>query len=223
MRRYGFRTRLGIGILILSRATLVAAQPVTSDLLGRDVPRDAVTVAPPVGPNPAPVQTGQQARHGNPLWEVPIKNLTATRDRPVFSPSRRPPPPVVAVTPHVPPRPPEKPARPQLTLLGTVLSAAEEGRAVNAADGIGVFLDQTNSIVVRLKTGDYHNGWFLRSVQGREATLQKDRETVVLALPTRGTEPVLGVRPAFANISGVESTGDSFGTPPLKLLFDQYH
>jgi hypothetical protein len=41
-----------------------------------------------------------------------------------------------------------------------------------------------------LKTGDYHNGWFLRSVQAREVTLQNDRETVVLALPARGTERV---------------------------------
>src|SRR5258708_33146709 len=32
---------------------------------------------------------------GNPLWAVPLDALSMTRERPLFSPSRRPPPPVV--------------------------------------------------------------------------------------------------------------------------------
>jgi hypothetical protein len=30
---------------------------------------------------------------GNPLWALPLKQLSITRERPIFSPSRRPPPP----------------------------------------------------------------------------------------------------------------------------------
>src|SRR5438045_3679915 len=41
------------------------------------------------------------AQSGNPLWTIPLASLTATRERPIFTPSRRPPPPVqpIAVTP----------------------------------------------------------------------------------------------------------------------------
>src|SRR5262245_42616607 len=71
---------------------------------------------------------------GNPLWAIPLKNLSATRERPIFSASRRPPPPAVKVAPYVPPSPPAKPAEPdtpRLSLLGTISSGEE---------GIGIFL-----------------------------------------------------------------------------------
>ena len=58
---------------------------------------------------------------GNPLWGVPIDKLTATRERPLFTASRRPPaPPVAPEPPAEPPPPPAEPERPQLTLVGTV-------------------------------------------------------------------------------------------------------
>src|SRR5216684_625555 len=51
---------------------------------------------------------------GNPLWALPLKQLSTTRDRPIFSPSRRPPPPAtptyvapVAVRQQVKPAEPE--------------------------------------------------------------------------------------------------------------------
>src|SRR5262249_7544809 len=52
-----------------------------------------------------------------------------------------------------------------------------------------VFLDQTTRDIVRLRTGESHVGWVLRSVKGREATLQKDRETILLALPAPNDIP----------------------------------
>jgi len=182
---------------MLGGATLAAAQPVANDEFKR-----------------APAQMVQPERRGNPLWEIPIRNLTATRARPIFSPSRRPPPPIAVAAPYVPPRLPVRPASPQLNLVGTVL---------NATDGIGVFLDQTNNNVVRLKTGDYHNGWILRSVQGREATLQSDRETVVLALPARGAERT-GVPSANTNtnISAIHPATDSQGKPAPKFQLEKY-
>ncbi len=192
MRRFGLCAGLGAVLLMLDGASVVAAQQIENDLSGRDISSGAMTVGPPVAwterPDKAPMQAVQSNGRGNPLWEIQVKTLTATRDRPIFSPSRRPPPPVAVAAPYIPPRLPVKPASPQLALLGTVLGTAEETGAVNAADGLGVFLDQASNTVVRLKTGDYHNGWLLRSVQGREATLQNDRDTVVLALPARGAE-----------------------------------
>ena len=76
---------------------------------------------------------------GNPLWSVPITSLSATRERPLFSPSRRPPPPPpVPPTAYVPPVPqqpkPVEPDHPPLSLVGTVTGGIEQ---------IGIFLDHT--------------------------------------------------------------------------------
>jgi len=46
-----------------------------------------------------------------------------------------------------------------------------------------VFLDQATNNVVRLKTGQDHQGWVLRSVKGREVTLEKNKRSATLALP----------------------------------------
>jgi hypothetical protein len=114
----------------------------------------------------------------NPLWAIPLKELSATRERPIFSPSRRPPPPAAAAAPYIPPPPkPVEPERPQLALVGTI--AGED-------EAFAIFLDQTTNTVVRLKLGDHHRGWMLRQVLGREAVLQKDSLTSVLALPSPG-------------------------------------
>lgn len=132
----------------------------------------AVTSAAPARDSAAKLQGG------NPLWGVPLRQLSATRERPLFAPSRRPPPPPVAaiVAPKIaPPAPkPAEPEKPQLALVGTI---AGEG------ESIGVFVDQAARAVVRLKTGENHNGWVLRGVQKREVTLEKGREKAVLALP----------------------------------------
>jgi len=61
-----------------------------------------------------------------------------------------------------------------LALLGAVLGDSE---------GIAILLDQGSSGIVRLRTGEQYSGWTLRSVRAREATLQKEPETIVLALP----------------------------------------
>lgn len=139
----------------------------------------------------------QVAPRGNPLWAIPLADLGSTRERPLFSPSRRPPPTaVVAAPPATVPAlaAPIAPPRPSLALIGTILS----GR-----DGYGIFLDQATNSVRRLRTGEVHEGWVLRSVSLRDAMLQKDRSTVVLALPPReaagigasGAQP--GDRPAI--------------------------
>jgi general secretion pathway protein N len=116
---------------------------------------------------------------GNPLWAIPLRQLSATGERPLFAPSRRPSP-VAAVTYQPaavpPPAPPKavEPETPQFSLVGTV--AGEGG-------GIAVILDQADKGVVRLKTGESHKGWALREVRGRAVVLQKGYATAVLALP----------------------------------------
>ncbi len=116
---------------------------------------------------------------GNPLWALPIGSLSITPDRPLFTPSRRPPAPAVAapppvVQPKVAARPAE-PEHPNLTLIGTVVGETE---------GLAVFLDRGTQGFVRLKTGEEHSGWILRSVKPRAATLEKHDQTETLSLPS---------------------------------------
>lgn len=114
---------------------------------------------------------------GNPLWAIPLKELAATRERPIFSPSRRAPAPAAATAPYVPSPQPVKPAepeRPQLSLVGTIAGDKE---------GFGIFLDRSASTVFRLKTGEQYKGWFLREVRSRETVLEKGDKTATLALP----------------------------------------
>jgi general secretion pathway protein N len=185
MKRYGPSAGLAVGFLVLAGVvTPIAAPPPTVDLSEADDRSDFFGNRPPHARNGGStpvVPAAEQVRPGNPLWAIPLKELTTTRERPIFSSTRRPPPPVLPPAPYVPP-PPAKPAgpeRPQLVLVGTV---------VNSGEGFGIFLDQATNTVVRLKTGESHNGWILRSVQGRQVTLEKDRDTAMLALPARDSE-----------------------------------
>jgi general secretion pathway protein N len=160
-----------------------------------DLPPSGVTPPPVDMLQTGPVQqsTSERPRElsGNPLWAIPLSSLSATRERPLFTPSRRPPAPAIAGPPPAEPiakpvAPPPGPDRPQLTLVGAV---------IGSGGGIAIFVDQATNDVVRLKTGESHSGWMLRSVKGREALFQKNSETLTLALPVPG-EPAPGTVPA---------------------------
>lgn len=136
----------------------------------------------------------ERARTGNPLWGIPLRTLTATRERPLFSPSRRPPAPAIAA-PAPAPRPvvaakPPEPDHPLLTIVGTIVSTH---------DSIGVFIDPATNEVIRIHTGQEHGGWVLRSVHGREANFEKNERTATLALPAPGETPAAAA-PALAGM-----------------------
>lgn len=121
------------------------------------------------------------AAAGNPLWGIPVRSLRATRQRPLFSPTRRllMPPAVITPPVEVKAAPPPPPSKPSLDLLGIV-----EGNG----EGYAVFINTTTHDIVRLKTGEGEDGWVLRSVSGREAVLERNDHTEVLELP-----PLTGV------------------------------
>jgi general secretion pathway protein N len=125
----------------------------------------------------------ERSLSANPLWAIPLNQLSGTRDRPIFSSSRRPPLAAVAAEPAVakaaPPPKPREPERPQLSLVGTIASEDE---------AFGIFLDQSTKAALRLKVGEDYQGWRLQSIQGREATLEKDQQAAVLSLPQPGGE-----------------------------------
>jgi len=154
-----------------------------------------------------PARPRERVLTGNPLWAVPLESLSATRGRPLLPPSPHPPaPPVFAqfvppvlLLPH-----PAEPEQPQLTLMGTI---------VGESGGVAFFLDETDKRIVRLRTGEDHKGWVLRSVQGREVELEKGGQGATLALPPPGGPP--GPPPAAARAGNTWQDGDGqFIRPP---------
>jgi hypothetical protein len=174
-------------LLAADAQVLTAVPPVAADSLDNEFNVRPPELGPRIQERPA---TGtDRAPAGNPLWGIPLKELTATRERPIFSPSRRPPPPasigpIAAPITNVGAK--REPDRPRLILVGTVIGEKES---------IGVFLDQTTKNAVRLKTGQQHEGWVLQSIQGRDATFQKDQQIVVLTLPQPGAEQTAAIPP----------------------------
>src|SRR5580700_3501454 len=179
MRRERFGHVLLIALCLSAPAFAYTASGVDDaanpgiDNPGLDVTRHAI---PPPDVTAKPAETPTVA--ANPLWAIPLSALTATRNRPLFTPSRRPPAPVVASVPVATPQPPPPPAampqHPNLTLVGTVAGENES---------VAVFIDTTTRDAVRLRTGEGHSGWILQSVERRTATLQKGDQTETLALP----------------------------------------
>ena len=109
---------------------------------------------------------------GNPLWSMPLKTLSFTRERPIFSATRRPIPPTLATA--VKPSPQTVQSRPLLTLIGAISGES---------DGIAIFLEDMTRAVIRLKVGENYSGWTLRLIKGREATMQHNQTFATMILP----------------------------------------
>lgn len=202
MRRYE------ILLIVALALPFVVDGHAATPLVAKDAPAEPEILrmgTPKAAPAPTntPPPAAERTMRGNPLWAIPLRQLTATRERPLFVPSRRAPAPVVAVA-AAPPAPPpaEKPpeAEPlQLSLTGTV--AGGDG-------AIGVFLDKASGTPLRLKIGEKHKGWTLRSVGRRDVVLAKGMATTKLAMVTQ--EPAKSKGPDLPKIApqiGAPQTG----------------
>ncbi|MET0678316.1 MAG: hypothetical protein ABW175_21160 [Bradyrhizobium sp.] len=157
----------------------------------------------PVLPTPPPPARPLSA---NPLWAIPLATLTDTRERPIFTASRRPPiqeAPVAIARPTAPPPPPPRVERPPLLLVGTVAGDSES---------FGIFVDRSTSTALRLKLGEDYQGWRLRNVRGRDVALERDQQTVVLSLPEPGAE---GTAAAPISAMPANSTMDEEQAPSI--------
>jgi hypothetical protein len=101
----------------------------------------------------------------NPVAAQSLAQLSSTLDRPLFSPSRRPPapppPPVAqAAAPPAPPLPP-----PNLVLFGVVM----DGEGARAVVRSGV-----DKKLVRAQIGDEIDGWKVSQIDGRKVVLSLD-------------------------------------------------
>jgi general secretion pathway protein N len=89
-----------------------------------------------------------------------------------------------------------EPEKPQLSLVGTILG--ENG------ERIGLFVNPADRNALRLKLGEDHKGWVLRTVRPRQVVLKKGQQSAVLELPQRDVQtaglpsPPLPAAPAAA-------------------------
>jgi hypothetical protein len=221
---------LGIGLTLLLLAALgipAATSALTTDTADADavIPRRvdvpsasspwdppavpaAVVVKSPEPPLAAPERTPS----ANPLWAIPLVTLSNTRERPIFSSSRRPPPLVASVPVAKAPPPAPKPPRaerPELSLVGTIAGADQS---------FGIFVEQATKAALRLKLGEEYQGWRLRSVQGREVTLERDQQTAILSLPQPGAGAAGQMRVQAENAvsQGSQASQGSSEPPPQR-------
>ena len=162
-----------VSAIALSAFAAISANDVPDDATSR--PSIDVELHPT---KPTPTKP-ERTTSGNPLWGIALGSLSATRERPIFSASRRGPAVAVSVPRSEPVKPIVRPPEPEhlnLMLVGTVVSEAES---------IGVFLDQSTHIFIRLRAGEEHSGWIVRSIKGRKASLEKNSRTETLSLPAR--------------------------------------
>lgn len=142
----------------------------------------------------SPADPATSAPEGGALADIPLATLSATRERPLFLPSRRPPqplaqaepPPVMASAP--PPRAEEPP--PRFTLLGIIRS--------RKAGGAAVVLDEADHTSVSLKAGDDRHGWVVQAIDGTTVTLRNGERVVTLTYPEPQNRTGPGSMP-FAN------------------------
>jgi general secretion pathway protein N len=99
----------------------------------------------------------------NPLEAQSLDRLSATRERPLFSPTRRP-------TPPPPPPPPEaapvaiEPQPPNVQLFGIVMDD----------QGARAIVRSSNEKIDRVQIGDDIGGWKVSQIEGRRLVLSLD-------------------------------------------------
>jgi general secretion pathway protein N len=120
------------------------------------------------------VQTQVQAHAStssaeSPLAAYPLDRLSATRERPLFSPSRRPP--AAPPAPIMAAAPP--PAPPKLILFGIVMDADDARAVVGVGTG-----DKTR----RVRIGDDIGGWRVTQIEERQLVLSLDDRSATYTL-----------------------------------------
>jgi hypothetical protein len=217
----GMMARQGAA-LVLAASIIAFGQVLRLAPAGAQPAQDSssLVMVEPAGANDTPAESARRtARAGrdltqgsNPLWSLPLSSLSVTRERPIFSPSRRPPPPVIAapyVPPMSPPRPskPPEPDHPLLTLVGTLAGDSQ---------GVGIFIKESDKTTLRLRTGEDHEGWMLRSIRGGEAIFEKGDRTATLALLPIGSVTQAPASPMpFAN-TWRDGDGQLITAPPRR-------
>jgi general secretion pathway protein N len=123
----------------------------------------------------------------NPLQLQPLDQLSMTHERPLFSPTRRPPPkPVAPVASRSEPPPPPPSPPPSVVLLGIVSEDGDGRAAIRSGD------KSAGNKVMRVRVGDAVAGWTVERIEPRRLFLTLGDRSVDFALfgpkPAKSTD-----------------------------------
>jgi len=109
----------------------------------------------------------------NPLAQHSLDSLSSTRNKPLFSPTRKPPEKPLAA-PAVVNRsgPAEEVPPPQLSLFGIV----------SDPDGVRALIKLPTNQTLRVRVGDEISGWTVSQIEPRRLVLTLDKRTAVFVL-----------------------------------------
>ena len=143
--------------------------------LAHELPLCALVVAATLAAVPIRAEDAVVAEHAaaldNPLAAHALEDFAATRDRPLFTPSRRPfvaPPVARAEAPPPPPPPP-----PELTFFGTLVDA--EGASAIVRGG-------PSEKPVHVHVGDMVGGWKIAMIDDRQIVLSRDDRSITFTM-----------------------------------------
>ena len=151
------------------------------------------------------------ASHGNPLQAVPLSALAATRERPLFSASRRAPAAPVAIAPQAPPPPPPPPSA-GAPRGAAVPAHGHDPRRRGACRAAAQPLDQRSDAASRRRK---RLGWKARKVLARSILLQHGADNATLELP-KSTDAVEAnaASPPDASGAPIEAPGPAVAAAP---------
>ena len=141
----------------------------------------------------------------NPLEAQSLDRLSATRERPLFSPTRRP-------TPPPPPPPPEVaafavvPQPPNLQLFGIVVDD----------EGARAIVRSSNEKVDRVQIGDDIGGWKVSQIEGRRLVLSLDGRfaTFTLFSNDNGQQAPRDAEVEAGHVTNPSSNASEASAPP---------
>ncbi len=150
----------------------------------------AIAAAGAAGQEAAPAEPDEAAPPGaspNPLSSLDLESLSATRELPLFTPSRTPP----LVEEPPPPEPEPEPVEPEiveeadpepppLELIGIVVTEAEQ---------VVLLMDQSTGEVQRIRPGDEFEGWTVSIIDSRTVELESEGNFQTLTMFTGTGDP----------------------------------
>jgi hypothetical protein len=159
--------------LLIVAALALHALPGRAQVAGGDAASNASA-----GPiMDAVTDVGMPAFSGNPVAQVPLDRLSDTRNRPLFSLSRRPlaPPdhPAMAPVEHAAPRPSLSVSPPGVALFGIVVGA--QGARALIATGAG-------ERIIGVRPGDDVSGWTVTAITQRRLVLSRAERSATFTL-----------------------------------------
>jgi hypothetical protein len=187
----------------MSVAALLALTPalaVAADASPRPPPYLPPQAAEGVNRNPPP-RAGEGKEGGaalpSPLAAQSLDLLSATRKRPLFSPTRRPPAPPAPIV-NAPEAPPPPPPPPDVALFGIVMDGDEARAVVRTGPA---------QKIMRVRIGDDIGGWKVSQIEGRRLVLSRDDRIATFMMFTgNGTAGAPPTSPQAPSADGQSQT-----------------